>query len=383
MDNVQSPPSASCNEETTQSELEQLLQWTKQLLLTPEFILDWLQRVDSCVPLLEPAASDENYKLALGLYQRLQQLGEVPLPTDIMEQAVAVGLAFLRQAGLPAITPLLTWVVTQSSKTEQGIRTVTPVLIGLDNAHPSPSVAGLTPQMYLEYHYYAGVVYVAHQDYTLAHACFMQCLSLPTNRVAMLQKLAYGKMCCLNLVVHQKPFTLPRFFDSEILALPSVVPAAYLELGTQFELGQPRDLEKFITHHKSVFQQAGDYDLAKTVFVALRRHLLSKLLRFCTTIPLAKLADVLGYDLLEAMVIPEDLRNLLEKVMEAENAQFRVENHPELGLVVYFEHLRRSKDTGDDSMPALINSLAAGPHVLAQLNTAERLLPVPSTGINN
>ncbi|KAJ1653179.1 COP9 signalosome complex subunit 3 [Dispira simplex] len=385
MDKAEHPSSQIGNNEAAGSELVQLLQhqWKKEMLLAPEFILDWLQRVDSCIPFLEPMASDKNYKLAHGLCQHVQQLNEAKLPSVVVKQAVMVGLAFLRQVEFPVITPLLAWIVAQSSNTEQGIRTVTPVLIDLNSELPSPSVVGLTPQHYLEYHYHAGVVYVAHGDYAQAHICFTLCLSLPTSRVAILQTLAYGKMCCLNLVVHQKPFNLPRFFDPEITALSGTVPKAYSQLGNLFKSNQPRALEEFITHHKSVFQQAGDYDLVEMVPMALRRHVLAKLIRTCTAIPLVKLANILGYDVPEATILPNGLRKLLEKVTETENVQFRVENHPDLGLVVYLGHGTSSEDSCEDTLTALADSLAAGPQVLAQLTIAERLLPVSNTIAND
>ncbi|RKP40001.1 hypothetical protein BJ085DRAFT_31484 [Dimargaris cristalligena] len=199
-------------------------------------------------------------------------------------------------------------------------------------ADPS-SKSDITVEDIIKYYYFAGLAYIAQVNYCRAKEYLTLCLVVPTIEIHPLQSIAYNKVSLVNLILEGQAFCIPKLCSSELLivgpqsACHSLFCRKYPDLDSQ-------QLRTILATHRASFIHSGDLELAQIAVGSVERHLLKKMARIYTCVPMSTLATALAKPQTE--VSYATIAHILESLQCEGSAAIRIENRPQQCPVVHF-----------------------------------------------
>jgi COP9 signalosome complex subunit 3 len=151
---------------------------------------------------------------------------------------------------------------------------------------------GLTPQDYLSYHYYAGMVFIGVKQFEKALECFQMTLIIESQVLSTIQIAAYKKYVLVSLLVHGEVLEITERLSNTLhfvikncrrLANP------YIELSRAYKKG-PEVIAKVLSEFFEEIQKDGNLGLAKQIQKAVVKRNIQKLTSTYVTLALDDIA---------------------------------------------------------------------------------------------
>jgi len=151
---------------------------------------------------------------------------------------------------------------------------------------------GLTPQDYLAYHYYAGMIFIGVKQFEKALECFQMTLIIESQVLSAIQIAAYKKYVLVSLLVHGEVLEITERLSNTLhfvikncrrLANP------YIELSRAYKKG-PEFIAKVLSEFFEEIQKDGNVGLAKQIQKAVVKRNIQKLTSTYVTLAIDDIA---------------------------------------------------------------------------------------------
>jgi COP9 signalosome complex subunit 3 len=156
---------------------------------------------------------------------------------------------------------------------------------------------GLTPQDYLQYFFYSGVVSVAMEDFPAALTHFKQCYLTPASNLSEIAREAFKKATLVELFLTGRALPIPnyvpvpvsRWADTTFASMPG-----YAQVSAAFEKKNAAALDAALKEYTAVFEGDTNLGLALRLPRAMVKHAIRKLTSTYITLSLSDIARQVG-----------------------------------------------------------------------------------------
>jgi COP9 signalosome complex subunit 3 len=156
---------------------------------------------------------------------------------------------------------------------------------------------GLTPQDYLQYFFYCGVVSVAMEDFPAALRHFKQCYLTPASNLSEIAREAFKKATLVELFLTGRALPIPnyvpvpvsRWVDTTFASMPG-----YAQVSAAFEKKNAAALNAALKEYTAVFEGDTNLGLALRLPRAMVKHAIRKLTSTYITLSLSDIARQVG-----------------------------------------------------------------------------------------
>jgi len=154
-----------------------------------------------------------------------------------------------------------------------------------------PKESGIEPVDFLQYYYYAGMVFIGLKQFTKSLEMFQMALTIPTMALSAVQVEAFKKYVIVCLLVHGEWMRLPEKTTSHVV-LRNVdrLSPAYMELARVYRRGETEEMRRVVELNIEVFTRDHNLGLVKQALAALTRANVQRLTKTYVTLGIADLA---------------------------------------------------------------------------------------------
>jgi len=151
---------------------------------------------------------------------------------------------------------------------------------------------GLNAQDYLQFHYYAGMIFIGVKEFEKALESFQMTLIIESQVLSAIQIAAYKKYILVSVLVHGEVLEITERLSN---TLPFVIKNCrrlanpYIELSRAFKKG-PEMIQKVIAEFATEIAADGNFGLAKQIQKAVVRRNIQRLTSTYVTLSLEDIA---------------------------------------------------------------------------------------------
>jgi len=142
----------------------------------------------------------------------------------------------------------------------------------------------------VEYFYYAGICFIAVDDYDAALASFFQCMSIPANSLSAVVVSAIKKARLVALIRYGKELVTSMHVSSVVSRFLNQPMAGYDDLANAFALKDSTRMNAVLAAEASIFASENNLGLARRVVEASQRHQLKRLASTYISLSLSDIA---------------------------------------------------------------------------------------------
>ena len=156
---------------------------------------------------------------------------------------------------------------------------------------------GLTPQDYLQYFYYCGVVSVAMEAFPAALAHFKQCYLTPASSLSEIAREAFKKAALVELLLTGRALATPNYVPVPVSRWAAQTFASlpgYAQVSAAFGKKNAEALDAALEEHAAVFEADTNLGMALRLPRAMVKHVIRKLTSTYITLSLSDIARQAG-----------------------------------------------------------------------------------------